>query len=50
MIKNDANNNNNEELKPIKEESENEDKASIQNTFDLLSLKTLLPPQLPPKG
>jgi len=50
MIKNDANNNNNEELKPIKEESENEDKASIPNTFDLLSLKTLLPPQLPPKG
>ena len=52
MIKNDANNNNNEELKPIQEEAKNEVIESSQNsgTFDLLSLKTLLPPQIPPKG
>jgi len=54
MIKNDANNNNKEELNPIKEECENELTEINQNlksdTFDLFSLKTLLPPQIPPKG
>jgi len=54
MIKNDANNNNNEELMSIKEESENEDTENSSNSncdaFDLFSLKTLLPPLIPPKG
>jgi len=54
MIKNDANNNNNEELKSIREESENEETDnsphSESDTFDLFSLKTLLPPLIPPQG
>ena len=51
MIKSDTNNNK-EELNPIKEESENEVKENDPNScsFDLFCLKTLLPPQIPPKG
>ena len=51
MIKNDTNNNK-EELKPIKEESENEipDNTANSGSFDLFSLKALLSPQIPPKG
>ena len=51
MIKNDTNNNK-EELKPIKEESEREVTANNPNSgsFDHFSLKTLLSPPIPPKG
>ena len=51
MIKNDTNNNK-EELKPIKEESEREVTANNPNSgsFDHFSLKTLLSPLIPPKG
>ena len=51
MIKNDTNNNK-AELKPIEEESEvevTENKAN-SGSFDHFSLKTLLSPQIPPKG
>ena len=52
MIKNDANNNNNGELKSITEENEVVEESSNSNsdTLDLFSLKTLLPPQIPSKG
>ena len=51
MIKSDANNNK-EELETVKEESEKEVKENDPNSFsyDLFSLKTLLPPLIPPKG
>ena len=51
MIKNDTNNNK-EELKPIKEESEKEvtDNNPNSGSFDHFSLKKLLSPQIPPNG
>jgi len=48
MVKHDSNNNK-EELKSISEESEREMEEKI-DSFELFSLKTLLPPQIPVKG
>ena len=51
MIKSDANNNKGE-LDTVKEDSEsktNDDEPNSFN-FDVFSLKTLLPPMIPPKG
>ena len=51
MIKNDTNNNK-EEIKPIKGESDWEVTENNPNSgsFEHFSLKTLLSPQIPPKG
>ena len=51
MIKSDANNNKGE-LDTVKEDSESKTNEDEPNSFsfDVFSLKTLLPPKIPPKG